>query len=91
MRRTCACHQPLLALTLLLVYIASLNAMCLASALSLLNLKKGFEKPKLGELLQANHKKHDIQRPEWSLCCLKHTEVLYELVPPAMLRNFKCL
>lgn len=76
------------ALTILLVYVASFNAMCLASALSWLSLKKGFGKPKVGELLQASHTKCDIQRPEQNACCLKHIEGLCELVPSSDAQEF---
>lgn len=79
------------ALTLLLVYMACCNAACLASALSLLNLKKGLESLRgslNGELLQASHKNCDIQRLEHNLCCLKCIEVLGELVPSSDAQEF---
>lgn len=79
------------AFTLLLVYTACCNAVSLASALSLLNLKKGLESLRgslNGELLQASHKNCDIQRLEQDLCCLKCIEVLGELVPSSDAQEF---
>ena len=81
-------HVALEAVTSLLACTASCNTMRLASAPSLLNLKQGFGKPELGELLQASHKNRAIQRLEQNSCRLTRIEVLYELVPSSHAQEF---